>query len=144
MTRPTTKPQWRERGAILAPYYTLCTTFEMYRDVVTDLGMPWVADPGKWANPSGATTTTFESPDGKLVCLVGMELSDRSGVTIAGMLVHEAVHIWQAWCEWCGEENPGDETEAYFIQRVSQELMNEYVRQTGGHDLEVDRNPTPS
>lgn len=34
------------------------------------------------------------------------------------MLVHEAVHVVQQLCNWTGEENPGDEFQAYTTQHV--------------------------
>jgi hypothetical protein len=52
---------------------------------------------------------------------------------VAGLLVHEAVHIWQEHCERIGEDSPGRETEAYSIQWISQQLFWEYVRQVSGH-----------
>lgn len=47
---------------------------------------------------------------------------------MAGMLIHEAVHVWQAYSANMGETNPGDEQEAYAIQSISQELLAEYAR----------------
>ena len=44
------------------------------------------------------------------------------------MLVHEAVHVWQAYCREIGERNPGDEQEAYAVQSIAQELMAEFAR----------------
>ena len=46
--------------------------------------------------------------------------------------MHEAVHIFQRWCDDRGEHTPSHEFQAYSIQWISQELMEEFVRQTGG------------
>lgn len=71
---------------------------------------------------------TFER-DGEAVCIVCLSGTEgRSGVEIAGMLIHEAVHIWQQYCEDIGERHPGDEQEAYAIQAIAQELLAEYAR----------------
>jgi hypothetical protein len=49
-------------------------------------------------------------------------------VEIAGILVHEAVHIWQEYCDFYGEDKPGREQEAYAIQFIAHELMTEFAR----------------
>ena len=46
------------------------------------------------------------------------------------LLVHEAVHVWQAFCEDIGEKSPSDEFEAYSIQSISYELMTAYANKT--------------
>jgi hypothetical protein len=66
-----------------------------------------------------------------LVCIAVPEDGSTSGVQIASLLVHEAVHIWQRICEIIGEVTPSSEFEAYSIQHISQELMNSYAEQTG-------------
>ena len=47
------------------------------------------------------------------------------------MIVHEAVHIWQAvYARNIGEQKPGwTGVAAYAIQAISQELMAEFARQ---------------
>lgn len=52
---------------------------------------------------------------------------DKDPIQVASLLVHEAVHIKQAILEYFGEQNVGHETEAYMVQRISQDLMNMYV-----------------
>ena len=52
---------------------------------------------------------------------------DKDPIQVAALLVHEAVHIKQAILACFGEDNVGDETEAYMVQRISQDLMNMYV-----------------
>ena len=52
----------------------------------------------------------------------------RHPVEVAGLLVHEAVHIWQQYADRIGEDEPGREQEAYAIQAISHELMAEFAR----------------
>lgn len=49
-------------------------------------------------------------------------------VELYGLLVHEAVHIWQQYCDFYGETTPGREQEAYAVQAVFQELAFELDR----------------
>ena len=50
---------------------------------------------------------------------------------VAGLLIHEAVHVWQGYARDLGEDNPGDEQEAYAIQSIAQELLAEFARRMG-------------
>lgn len=85
---------------------------------------------GEWVrNSAHATTHIFRNDKGGLVCVVCLgDTSGRSAVEIAGLLVHEAVHCWQAYAAAIGENEPGDEQEAYAVQAIAQELMAEYAR----------------
>lgn len=47
---------------------------------------------------------------------------------IHGLLLHEAVHIWQELKEKMGEESPSVEFEAYSIQALAQDLFELYER----------------
>ena len=76
-----------------------------------------------------ATAHYLDNAQGELCCIVALgETAGRTGIEIAGLLVHEAVHIWQAWCDSIGEREPAAEQEAYAIQSISQILMAEYAR----------------
>lgn len=45
---------------------------------------------------------------------------------VYGLIVHEAVHVWQRIVEHIGEHKPSDEFMAYGIQTIAQELMFAY------------------
>ena len=83
-----------------------------------------------------ATTHFFHLKEHKgessvaIVCLG--DCGDRDPISVATLLVHEAVHIWQEECEGMGEDCPGNEIEAYAIQRISTNLMRAYAEQTRG------------
>lgn len=80
-----------------------------------------------------ATAHFFENQRGESVAVVALgDMTGRSGVEIAGLLVHEAVHVWQAHRENISETHPGREQEAYAVQSIAQELMTEYARRLGG------------
>lgn len=89
-----------------------------------------IGDKLDWAKNahSHATAHSFEGPRGLtvVVCLRGWQ--GRDPIEVAGLLVHEAVHIWQQYAERIGEHSPGDEQEAYAIQAIAQELLAEFAR----------------
>lgn len=84
------------------------------------------------AGHADATTHQAEHKDGSAACIVTLRAwKGRTPVEVAGLLVHEAVHVWQSYCARIGERNPGDEQEAYGIQAIAQELMQSFTEQTG-------------
>lgn len=125
------KAQWLNRSLLVGPYLTLCTTEEMFRRVLTEdleFTEPLPFHGSQYAN---ATTHHLENKDGEavaIVCISGYR--GRDPIAVAGLLVHEAVHVWQEHCKRIGESAPGREAEAYAIQWISQELLWEFVRQT--------------
>lgn len=123
------KPRWLDRRiAAPGPYLTLCLSEEEYDAALAHLKCkhygPWISTP-----QASATTHHLNNPDGNLCCIVCLEdPSGRTPIEIAGLLVHEAVHIWQEYCLFYGEKSPGMEQEAYAVQSIAQELMAEYAR----------------
>ena len=78
---------------------------------------------------SDAATHLLENGSGECVAIVALgPVGQREPIEIAGLLVHEAVHVWQNYRDAIGEARPGDEQEAYAVQAIAQELMAEYVR----------------
>lgn len=54
------------------------------------------------------------------------DTSDRSSIEIHGLLLHEAVHIWQKIKKRMNEKKPSAEFEAYSIQAIAQDLFEMY------------------
>lgn len=111
------------------PFMTLCLTEPEYLKVMRYLK---VKGPPEWVSPGAHATTHFlhndEHEKVSVVCM--KDWLGRDPIDVATLLVHEAVHIWQYWCEKIGEDRPGDEQEAYAIQLLSYTLMREFVRKT--------------
>ena len=83
------------------------------------------------SSTANATMHSLNSKNGTLVCIVTLGgWAARTPVEVAGLLIHEAVHVWQCYCERIGERAPGDEQMAYGIQSIAQELMSSFVEQT--------------
>jgi len=122
--------KWLDRRiSAPGPYLCLCLSEAEYLKAFKHLKLkPTAAWVSQHAN---ATVHLARSGNGVCAVVCVDALDGRNGVEVAGMLVHEAVHIWQEWCDHYGETNPGREQEAYAIQAISQELMAEFARRTG-------------
>lgn len=84
---------------------------------------------GTWCSAAGGKTHYASNDKGEDVCIVCVRPGKRNTpIEIAGVLVHEAVHVWQRYCDGIGEKSPGLEQEAYGVQSIAQELMSEYAR----------------
>lgn len=54
------------------------------------------------------------------------DTSERKLIEIYGLLLHEAVHVWQKVKKLMGENEPSSEFEAYSIQAIAQDLFKMY------------------
>ena len=128
------KVQWLDRTLVNSPHYlTLCTTPQLFKAALKDLGIAKEHRPDFVKNwHSSATAHYFENhEDMKLtviVCIRGYE--DKSPSQIAALICHEAVHVWQQIRQALGEDNPSPEFEAYSIQSIMQSLLEEFYHQT--------------
>jgi hypothetical protein len=111
-----------------APYLCLCLSEDEYLIAFKHMDVKprdeWIRTP-----QADATTHFLRNRKGELcvvVCLAGYER--RTPIEVTGLLIHEAVHIWQEWCAFYGETHPGSEQEAYAVQQLTQTLMEEFVR----------------
>lgn len=79
---------------------------------------------------SDGCATTFEK-DGKTCIIVTLGKSQhaegRTRVEIAGLLCHEATHIWQAVRRVMAEKDPSIEFEAYSMQAIFQGLYQAWL-----------------
>ena|SRR6218665_3856738 len=121
--------EWLDRriGAD-GPHLALCINAEEFAQAMdylnVDVRPAWIKN-----KHSHATTHHFDNEDRGLCCVVCISgFEGREPIEVAGLLVHEAVHVWQAHAERIGESNPGDEQEAYAVQCISQELMAAFAR----------------
>ncbi|CRX65494.1 hypothetical protein ABTF02_10115 [Acinetobacter baumannii] len=54
------------------------------------------------------------------------DTSERNHIEVYGLLLHEAVHVWQKIKKLMGEREPSSEFEAYSIQAIAQDLFKMY------------------
>jgi hypothetical protein len=110
------------------PFFCLCTAEAEYRKAMRHLKLK---NPPLWISKgANATTHHLTNTEGKTCCVVCIEVTDESKGQVYGLLVHEAVHIWQEYCDDIGEKNPSSEFEAYTIQAISQALMFSFDAKT--------------
>jgi hypothetical protein len=118
--------EWTAVDMCFTPFdLILCLHEREYEEVMKRLKL----NNGSWiGGNSSATTHRLVSPDNKRCFIVCLDVKDYHTPTyIAGVLVHEAVHVWQWYCEQHGEDTPASEQEAYGIQRITKVLMDLYV-----------------
>lgn len=127
-----TKYRWLgRRMSAPGPYLTLCLSEDEYLHAAKHLKLtarsPWIK------SPQADATAHHIANGNNLACIVCLQVdTGRNAIEIAGLLVHEAVHVWQEWCDFYGEEFPSREQEAYAVQAISQELLAEYARRISG------------
>lgn len=72
-----------------------------------------------------AAQVDFYSEGAYAVVQLG-DTSERKLIEIYGLLLHEAVHVWQKVKKLMGEKEPSSEFEAYSIQAIAQDLFEMY------------------
>ena len=117
---------WIDRTLIESPFCIgLCQTEKQYKHELKRLKVNvtndcWIAE-DKDANVSEFTCA------GISVFIVSIRVQPKTtNLEIIGLLVHEAVHVWQRIKQSIGEDDPSDEFEAYAIQRIAQNLIDAY------------------
>lgn len=126
------KLEWLERSLLLAPYYCLVLNEKQFHKALKHLRLPREDWPSfLTTSHANATAHHFKKGDGSLATVVCLGSTEgRELHSIYGLLIHEAVHIWQEYREFIGERSPSSEFEAYSIQWIAQNLIDSYIRQT--------------
>lgn len=123
------KVQWLDRRFyVYGPHVALVTDAAGLRRALRSLKIdpatvPWTTSVGR--------TWYFEREGDGTTCIVGVDrarlLADNATpCEINGLIVHEAVHVWQRWCHDLEDHEPGMEQEAYAIQYIAGRLMAAY------------------
>lgn len=126
------KTHWLNRTLVLGPHLALCLSEREYEKASRSMGIDHRGS--QWCGAEGSARCHLAFGREKPVALVCLNVSpDESETAISGLIAHESVHIWQDWCRSMGEEDPGDEIEAYAVQNLVVLLMDEWCRRTRGH-----------
>ncbi|OCY54130.1 hypothetical protein [Acinetobacter pittii] len=67
------------------------------------------------------------------------DTSERKVIEIYGLLLHEAVHVWQKVKKLMGENEPSSEFEAYSIQAIAQDLFKMYEESEVNNGMEGEK-----
>lgn len=74
-----------------------------------------------------ACVTHFSGKKKETLCVVQIgDVAEHSLLQVHGLILHEAVHIWQEVRTCMGEEKPSSEFEAYSIQAIAQDLFEAF------------------
>lgn len=120
------KNKWLDRTLINGPYLVLVVNERQYSDAMDHLKIK-KSDRDPWLGKNANATAHVLMSKGKLCAVVSISVEKgRDPNSIVGLLVHEAVHVWQYFKEFIGEDMPSKEFEAYAIQNISQELIQAY------------------
>ncbi|HCW3870736.1 TPA: hypothetical protein OXK34_003114, partial [Acinetobacter baumannii] len=85
-----------------------------------------------------AAQVDFYSEGAYAVVQLG-DTSERNQIEVYGLLLHEAVHIWQIVKRRMGEREPSVEFEAYSIQAIAQELFEMYEASEVSNGMEGEK-----
>ena len=124
------KAKWIKRDLIISPFSIgLCLSEGDFKKELKRLKIP-LSECSPWI-PGGADGKLWEFRKVKgchsqccIVCIKARKKSTLLEVT--GLIIHEAVHVWQAIKDTYGERYPSLEFEAYSIQSIAQRLIKSY------------------
>jgi hypothetical protein len=123
--------KWANVTLVTSPYcYALCLSEKTYLKEMRRLK---VKDPEPWLSDQATACCHFRVNDktATRLCIVCLRPPENKAgrAQVKGVLVHEAVHIWQRCIAVIGEHSPSDEFMAYSIQQISEELFKLYMEQ---------------
>lgn len=117
---------WIRRELVISPFCIgLCLKEEAFQKELNRLGVPRKDWPPWVKAGKDGQVHYFEKKAGHeiccIVCIKGHK--GRLRVETSGLLIHEAVHVWQYIREELNEFDPSREFEAYSIQNIAQQLI---------------------
>ncbi|HHG5268342.1 hypothetical protein [Acinetobacter baumannii] len=87
----------------------------------------------------GADAQVSSYSDGAYAIVQIGDTADKNQIQVYGLLLHEAVHIWQIVKKRMGESEPSVEFEAYSIQAIAQDLFEMYEESEVKHGMEREK-----
>ncbi|MDV7388327.1 hypothetical protein R4446_11750 [Acinetobacter baumannii] len=93
----------------------------------------------KFLSIEGAAAQVDFYSDGAYAVVQLGDTSERNLIEVYGLLLHEAVHVWQKIKKLMGEREPSSEFEAYSIQAIAQDLFKMYEESEVKHGMEGEK-----
>ena len=112
------------RVLIISPVYMgICFNKKQFKNECKRLKVPKNHIPDFICGNSDATTHIMKNyKTNNVVCLVCVQ-KNKNKTEMAGLITHEAVHIWHEIKDKIGEKYPSAEFEAMCIQSIMQKLF---------------------
>lgn len=120
--------KWLTQNMIPGPRLVLVLNEEDFHAALDELPAPKEGRPLWISDGAGACMHALRGEE--IACIVVLQDSENTASAI-GLLVHEAVHVFQAWCEDVGEKEPSSEFQAYAIQSITERLIASFNEQQG-------------
>ena len=130
------KVSWISRAVIESPYCIgLCLSEDAYRRQLRRLKVKgWEVEDWIPCDSDACVQTLANQDSGEQCFIVCLDAKGHKRDEVIGLLVHEAVHVWQGIVEGIGEDHPSSEFEAYAIQRIALHLVGGYDMAKKGKD----------
>ncbi|EJB8464308.1 hypothetical protein RGO85_003495 [Acinetobacter baumannii] len=93
----------------------------------------------KFLSIEGAAAQVDFYSDGAYAVVQLGDTSERNLIEVYGLLLHEAVHVWQKIKKLMGEREPSSEFEAYSIQAIAQDLFEMFEASEVNHGMEGEK-----
>lgn len=108
---------WLNRTLYTTPvHFCLLTTEAQFLRMMKRMK---VQSPNYWLGTGVASTHHLRDQHGDLCAVVCYPVKLKTPPhQVAGVLAHEAMHIWRTMREHIGEEHPSSEFEAYAVQHI--------------------------
>lgn len=121
---------WCDRTLVKALIpYTLATAPDLYAEALKHLRLvPEHTD--EWLSKGSVGQTRAFYKDSAIAAIVVTVVPTKNKQEDFLTIVHEAVHVWKYQREALSEESPATEEEAYAIEAIVKNLLEEYNKQT--------------
>ena len=85
----------------------------------------------------GEAYTQYDAGDNKALVVIGKRCLKYDKITQYGLYAHEAVHCMQAWAKSIGEDDCGEEEQAYMVQACFDAICNGLEEEVKKHGKKV-------